>query len=45
VVSSRDRRRFGLRYPTASMEDSDLLGVVLAGIALLMFVTGIVLVM
>jgi len=27
------------------MDDSDLLGVVLAGIALLMFVTGIVLVM
>jgi len=27
------------------MEDSDLLGLVLAGIALMMFVTGIVLVM
>jgi len=27
------------------MEDSDLLGIVLAGIALMMFVTGIVLIM
>jgi len=45
VVSSDDRRRFAHATQTESMEDSDLLGIVLGSIALLMFVTGIVLVM
>jgi hypothetical protein len=40
-----DRRRFAGPTRNEGMEDSDLLGIVLAGIALLMFVTGIVLVM
>jgi hypothetical protein len=41
---SSDRRCFAAESPTAGMEDSDLLGIVLGGIALMMFVTGIVLV-
>jgi hypothetical protein len=44
-VSSVDRRRFGLPGSLLGMEDSDLLGLVLAGIALMMFTTGIVLIM
>ncbi|WP_185911720.1 hypothetical protein [Halonotius roseus] len=39
-----DRCRFGVGSPTSGMDDSDLLGIVLGGIALMMFVTGIVLV-
>jgi len=45
VVSTVDRRCFADLPPTRGMEDRDLLGIVLAGIALMMFVTGIVLVM
>jgi len=45
VVSTVDRRRFADRSRTPRMDDRDLLGIVLAGIALMMFVTGIVLVM
>jgi hypothetical protein len=40
-----DRRRFAPWLRNPCMDDSDLFGLVLAGIALLMFVTGIVLVM
>ena len=42
---SSDRCCFAVHAPTAGMDDSDLLGIVLGGIALMMFVTGIVLVM
>jgi len=45
VSGSSDRCRFGVGSPTHGMDDSDLLGIVLGGIALMMFVTGIVLVM
>ena len=45
VSGSSDRCRFEVGSPTQGMEDSDLLGIVLGGIALMMFVTGIVLVM
>ena len=42
---ARDRRRFPLGPRITYMDDSDLLGLVLSGIALMMFLTGIVLVM
>ena len=41
---SRDRRNLDDESRMPGMEDRDLLGLVLAGIALMMFVTGIVLV-
>ncbi|MFQ3475251.1 hypothetical protein HKK80_03175 [Halonotius sp. F2-221B] len=45
VPVSSDRCRFEVGSLTLGMDDSDLLGLVLGGIALMMFVTGIVLVM
>jgi len=44
-VSTVDRRCFADATRKRCMDDRDLLGIVLAGIALMMFVTGIVLVM
>ncbi len=43
--SQLDRCRFEGRSRTSCMEDRDLLGLVLAGIAVMMFLTGIVLIM
>ncbi|WP_171006604.1 hypothetical protein [Halalkalirubrum salinum] len=40
-----DRCGFEGRSRTSCMEDRDLLGLVLAGIAVMMFLTGIVLIM
>ncbi|MFC6787094.1 hypothetical protein ACFQFH_14770 [Halobaculum halobium] len=43
--ADRDGGAFGCAAPSGSMSDKDLLGIVLGGIALLMFATGLILVL